>query len=78
MDSRPSGTFFQQPGYEKLSSSERTVFHILKSGRVPDHDIARIAKLGNLSELHVKVAMRLLFMRNMTDINPDKPESNEA
>ena len=61
------------PEYHQLSSPEKTVYDIMMSGKVPDHDVTRIAKVAGLSEMHVRVSMQLLFLRKITDINPTEP-----
>ena len=66
------------PEYNQLSSPEKTVYDIIMSGKVPDHDVNRIAKVAGLSEMHVRVAMQLLFLRKITDINPKAPGTEQG
>ncbi|WP_058303329.1 hypothetical protein [Gorillibacterium timonense] len=63
------------PEYEKLSSPEKSVYDVMRSGQVADYSIARIAEITHLSEMHVKVAMQLLYLRKMTDFNPMDPQT---
>ena len=75
MDSRFYNKWFGHPEYQKLSYPEKTVFEILASGKAPDHNVSTIAKISKMSEMHVKVALQLLYLRNMTDVNPEESGS---
>lgn len=67
-----------QADYDKLSSPERAVYDVMNSGQVEDYSIARIAEMTHLSEMHVKVAMQLLYLRRLTDFNPlDSPNEEQ-
>jgi hypothetical protein len=57
---------------EKLSAAEKLVLDVSAKGKIQSDDISDIARVCNLSDFQVNVAVQLLIFKNMISSNHDR------